>query len=181
MGKVSGKWSTNWIIKTLKEQTRTCPGQEQFDSYLSQGQAGIPLFPSLFALVFEPSWTFKILKFAYCGRLNDLIIWNYPSEVSEIFMRLSDSVFLKRVLVTVILAPFASVEASEKVVTGGKNLVVNKFCVWVWRHQTVYHIRILGIGQLACNGGLCRGISLMTLMSFAFEKNPALKCLWNEK
>ena len=163
MGKVSGKWSTNWIIKTLKEQTRTCPGQEQFDSYLSQGQAGIPLFPSLFALVFEPSWTFKITKFAYCGRLNDLIIWNYPGEVSEIFMRLSDSVFLKRVLVTVILAPFASVEASEKVLS-----LVEK--TWLWtnfvygfedtKYTIVYHIRILGIGQLACNGGSCRGISL---------------------
>ena len=43
-------------------------------------------------------------------------------------MRLSDSVFLGRA--PVILAPFASVEASEKsFVTGGKNLVGNKFCL----------------------------------------------------
>jgi len=30
--------------KSLKEQTKICPGQAKFESYLSQGQAGIRVF-----------------------------------------------------------------------------------------------------------------------------------------
>ena len=31
-------------LNFLKEQTKTCPGQAKFESYLSQGQAGIHIF-----------------------------------------------------------------------------------------------------------------------------------------
>ena len=30
--------------KSLKEQTKTCPGQTRFESYLSKGQTGIQVF-----------------------------------------------------------------------------------------------------------------------------------------
>jgi len=30
--------------KSLKEKTKTCPGQAKFESYLSHGQAGIQVF-----------------------------------------------------------------------------------------------------------------------------------------
>ena len=30
--------------KSLKEQNKTCPGQSPFESYLSEGQAGIQVF-----------------------------------------------------------------------------------------------------------------------------------------
>ena len=42
------RWARDQAIhlptKSLKEQTKTCPGQAIFESYLSQGQAGIQVF-----------------------------------------------------------------------------------------------------------------------------------------
>ena len=46
--------------------------------------------------------------------------------------------------------------------------------------RTIGHIRIVGNGlELACNGGSCGGISLLSLMSFAFDKTPhiSLSCM----
>ena len=72
-------------------------------------------------------------------------------------MRLSGSVFRERV--PVILAPFASILASEKsFVTGGKKLGWEQIARMGFK--TPNYIRILGIGlELVCNGGSCVGIS----------------------
>jgi len=40
----AGDQTSHLPIKSLKEQTKTCSGQAKFESYLSQGQAGIQGF-----------------------------------------------------------------------------------------------------------------------------------------
>ena len=51
------KRSSHLPAKSLKEQTKTCPGQAEFESYLPQGRAGI------FQVFFEPCMFFMLCSY----------------------------------------------------------------------------------------------------------------------